>query len=60
MNQKWQNLKCVILLLKKYCHSRKLNLFGGSYYNQIDGVVIDSPLEPVLANLLMGYNDLVR
>ena len=30
-------------------------LFDGSYYDQIDGVAMGSPLGPVLANLFMGY-----
>ena len=28
-------------------------LFQGNYYDQIDGVAMDSPLAPVLANLFM-------
>ena len=32
-------------------------LFNGKFYNQIDGVAIGSPLEPVLANLFMGHNE---
>ena len=30
-------------------------LFQGTFYDQIDGVAIVSPLGPVLANLFMGY-----
>ena len=30
-------------------------LYKGKFYNQIDGVVIGSPLAPVLANLFMGH-----
>ena len=30
-------------------------LFQGTFYNQIDGVAMESPLGPVLANLFMGY-----
>ena len=30
-------------------------LFNGNFYNQIDGVAINSPLAPVLANIFMGY-----
>ena len=29
-------------------------LFQGTFYDQIDGVAMDSPLGPVLANLFMG------
>ena len=30
-------------------------LFDGIFYDQIDGVAMGSPLDPVLANLFMGY-----
>ena len=30
-------------------------LFNGKFYNQIDGVTMDSPLAPVFANILMGF-----
>ena len=29
--------------------------FNSTFYNQIDGVAIRSPLAPVLANILMGF-----
>ena len=32
-------------------------LFDGSFYDQIDGVAMGSPLGPVLANLFMGYHE---
>ena len=32
-------------------------IFNGSFYDQIDGVAIRSPLAPVLANLLMGHHE---
>ena len=32
-------------------------IFNGSFYDQIDGVSMGSPLGPVLANLLMGYHE---
>ena len=32
-------------------------LFNGKFYDQIDGVVMGSPLAPVLANLFMGHNE---
>ena len=31
-------------------------IFNGSFYDQIDGVSMRSPLSPVFANLLMGYH----
>ena len=34
-----------------------LFLFKGSFYDQIDGVAMSSPLAPVLANLLMGHHE---
>ena len=30
-------------------------VFNGKFYNQIDGVVMGSPLNPVLANISMGF-----
>ena len=30
-------------------------IFNGSFYDQVDGVSMGSPLGPVLANLFMGY-----
>jgi len=32
-------------------------LFKGSYYDQVDGVSMGSPLAPVLVNLFMGHNE---
>ena len=31
--------------------------FNDKVYNQIDGVAMDSPLEPVLANLFLGRHE---
>ena len=30
-------------------------IFNSKFYNQIDGVAMDSPLAPVLANIFMGF-----
>ena len=35
-------------------------LFKGSFYDQIDGVAIGSPLAPVLANLFMGHHEKIN
>ena len=32
-------------------------LFNGTFYDQIDGVAMGSPLAPILANLFMGHNE---
>ena len=32
-------------------------IFNGSFYDQVDGVSMGSPLGPVLANLFMGYHE---
>jgi len=31
--------------------------FNGSFYDQIDGVAMGSPLAPGLANLFMGHHE---
>ena len=31
--------------------------FNGSFYDQVDGVAMGSPLAPVLANLFMGHHE---
>ena len=41
--------------LFEFATSGKHVLFGGTYYDQIDGVAMGSPLGPVLANLFMGF-----
>ena len=32
-------------------------IFNSKFYNQIDGVAMDSPLSPVLANIFMGFRE---
>ena len=32
-------------------------IFKGTYYNQVDGVAMCSPLAPILANLFMGHHE---
>ena len=32
-------------------------IFNSKFYNQIDGVVMGSPLAPVLANIFMGFHE---
>ena len=32
-------------------------LFNGTYYDQVDGVAMGSPVAPVLANLFMGHHE---
>ena len=32
-------------------------MFKGSFFDQIDGVAMGSPLAPVLANLFMGHHE---
>ena len=32
-------------------------IFNGSFYDQINGVAMGSPLAPVLANLFMGHHE---
>ena len=40
-----------------FATSRTHFLFKGSFYDQIDGVAMGSPLPPVLANLFMGHHE---
>ena len=42
-------------LLIEACVTNVQMLFNGTYYRQIDGVAMGSPLGPVLANIYVGY-----
>ena len=46
--------------LFEFATSGKYFLFQGTFYDQIDGVAMGSPLGPVLANLFMGYYETMR
>ena len=46
-----QELKKLLLFATKESHF----LFDGTYYDQIDGVAMGSPLGPILANIFMGH-----
>ena len=57
---KYPELKIARQELKKlfeFATSGTHFLFDGSYYDQIDGVAMGSPLGPVLANLFMGFHE---
>ena len=57
---KYPDLKITRQELKKlfeFATSGTHFLFDGSYYDQIDGVAMGSPLGPVLANLFMGFHE---
>ncbi|KAA3676317.1 uncharacterized protein DEA37_0004741 [Paragonimus westermani] len=41
--------------LLKMCTSNIQSVFNGTYYRQIDGVAMGSPLGPVLADIFMGH-----
>ena len=47
--------KAELKKLFQFATSGKYFLFQGTFYDQIDGVAMGSPLGPVLANLFMGY-----
>ena len=54
------NIKITKKDLKKrfeYASSGTHILFDGNYYDQINGVVMDAPLGPVLTNLFMGFHE---
>ena len=44
-------------LKKPFCFatSQAHFIFNGTFYNQIDGIAMGSPLAPVLANIFMGF-----
>ena len=57
---KYPDLKITRQELKKlfeFATSGTHFLFDGSYYDQIDVVMMGSPLGPVLANLFMGFHE---
>ena len=57
---KYPDLKITRQELKKlfeFATSGTHFLFDGSYYDQIDGVAMGSPLGLVLANLFMGFHE---
>ena len=57
---KYPDLKITRQKLKKsfeFATSGTHFLLDGSYYDQIDGVVMGSPLAPILANLFMGFHE---
>ena len=39
-----------------FCHIKDSFFFNSKFYNQIDGVVMGSPLAPVLANIFMDFH----
>ena len=43
--------------VKDLSHSPIHFSFNGSFYDQVDGVAMGSPLVPVLANLFMGHHE---
>ena len=47
--------KAELKKLFEFATSGTYFLFQGTFYNQIDGATMGSPLGPVLANLFMGY-----
>ena len=51
MNITKKGLKKPLLFATSQTHF----LFNSKFYNQIDGVAMDSPLAPVLANIFMGF-----
>ena len=57
-NNPWQKAtKCELKQLFNFATSGTHFTFNGSFYDQIDGVSMGSPLGPVLANLFMGYHE---
>ena len=52
--------KAELKKLFEFATSGTYFLFQGIYYDQIDGVAMDSPFGPALANLFMGYYETFR
>ena len=52
--------KAELKKLFEFATSGTYFLFQGTFYDQIDGVAIGSPLGPVLANLVMDYYKTLR
>ena len=48
------DVNCLIRLIR-LCVCNVQFLFNGTFYRQIDGVAMGSPLGPVLANIFMGH-----
>ena len=42
-------------LANSYFYNYKPSPRNGKFYNQIDGVAMGSPLDPVVANIFMGF-----
>ena len=49
--------KCELKQLFNFATSGTHYIFNGSFYDQIDGVSMGSPLGLVLANLFMDYHE---
>ena len=47
--------RALLLKLLEICVYDVQFLFNGTYYNQIDGVAMGSPLGPILANIFVGH-----
>ena len=45
--------------LLRFATARTHFLFKGSFYDQVDGMSMGSPLTPILANLFIGHNEKV-
>ena len=52
-------IKAELKKLLEFATSGTYFLFQGTFYDQIDGVAMGSPLGPVLANLFMGYYETI-
>ena len=50
-------LENVLIKLFRFAMSQTHFCFDGKFFYQVDGVAMDSPLGPALADLFMGYNE---
>ena len=53
LNTTWKELKKVFLFTTSQTHF----IFSSKFYNQVDGVAMDSPFAPVLANIVINLHE---
>ena len=57
LNPNLNNTRNELNKLFLFATSQAHFIFNSKFYNQIDGVVVGSPLAPVLANIFIGFHE---